>query len=112
MVTLVQGILFFEDVRGIKIVNLVAYHLAAMLRINGDRIKLHTLNRSLYDLSATPTSKEFKAQLKWSGIHHELVRLIHSKVPEISCHSNRSSAYEIREDITMTLATMKNYLYF
>ena len=73
MITLVHGMLTIEDLRCVKYINLVAKNLSHMLRIDGDRIKLHSLNRALYDLSFKPTNKEFRSKVKWSGIHTELI---------------------------------------
>jgi hypothetical protein len=90
-----------------------------MLYNEGRTIKTSALNNALQDLTfeyhpSEVGRRSLKLQeIDWCGIHSLLLDLLTTRMEEMKeVYSLRQSSYKIREDVTLTVTTLKKYLYF
>jgi hypothetical protein len=90
-----------------------------LLTTEGSFIKTLTLNNALSDLTfefhpSLVEKRHFKLNsIDWCNIHQILLVQISNRMEEMKdLYSNKPSQYRIREDLTLTVTTLKKYIYF
>ena len=90
-----------------------------MLENEGHTIKTSALNNALQDLTfeyhpSQVGRRNLRLQeIDWCGVHEKLLGLLNDRMEDMKeTYSSKQSQYKIREDVTLTVTTLKKYLYF
>lgn len=119
MTMLIKGIADNEDTKAAEILQTVVTQMSNMLFNEGKSIKTSALNNTLQDLTfeyhpSEVCRRELKLnEIDWCGIHSQLLDLLSTRMEEMrDLYAQKASQYKIREDLTLTVTTLKKYLYF
>ena len=119
MTTLAKGVADYNEDKAIDIVQTIISQLDKLLEIEGHTIKTSALNNALQDLTfeyhpSQVERRNLKLQkIDWCGVHESMLDLLTNRMDEMKeTYSQKQSQYKIREDVTLTVTTLKKYLYF